>query len=244
MDIGQVTRVIEVEPIEAPVREPEPAVSGGGSLIVPDAITPVQAPRSPGPSNCMRCRPGPRGLDRASRGWPGMAHATPPMGGLRRLARSRPVAGRSRVMRMAIDDVSPRRRSTQITTDPQDQSVSGRALCVAMSAQGRCLYVDVHSGVGRSDDSGQHSVHPERPQPPAGEIVVPGALLPPAVYDGVGLATGSIGMAAARPRVPALRLRPRGPAVETDTGARSASHVRFWLPAADEASHRTHIWSP
>jgi hypothetical protein len=80
-------------------------------------------------------------------------------------------------------DVSPVRSRTQIAIDRSHQSVSGKALCVAMSATGQRLYLGGHSGVWRSVDGGQVWTHPERPQPPPGETVVPGALLPPAVYD-------------------------------------------------------------
>jgi photosystem II stability/assembly factor-like uncharacterized protein len=84
---------------------------------------------------------------------------------------------------MEIVDVSPVRAETDITIDRYLQSVSGKALCVAMSSSGRRLYLGGHSGVWRSDDGGQHWVHPERPNPPPRSTDVPGALYPPAVYD-------------------------------------------------------------
>src|SRR4051794_23894166 len=84
---------------------------------------------------------------------------------------------------MAIVDVSPIRSATEITIDRFHQSVSGKALCVAMSASGRRFYLGGHSGVWRSDDGGRQWVHPERPQPPPRTSDVRGALYPPAVYD-------------------------------------------------------------
>jgi photosystem II stability/assembly factor-like uncharacterized protein len=84
---------------------------------------------------------------------------------------------------MHVEDVSPRRAATQITIDRNHQSVSGKALCVAMSADGQRLYLGGHSAVWRSDDGGLTWTHPERPQPPAGTTRVPGALLVPNVYD-------------------------------------------------------------
>lgn len=63
------------------------------------------------------------------------------------------------------------------------QSVSGKALSVAISADGSRLYLGGHSGVWRSDDGGMSWTHPERPQPPPGSTNVPGALLAPSVYD-------------------------------------------------------------
>ena len=82
---------------------------------------------------------------------------------------------------MAIVDVSPRRSHTQIVIDKFHQSVSGKALSVALSADGRRAYLGGHSGVWRSDNGGDDWVHPERPQP-SSLSPVPGALLPPAVY--------------------------------------------------------------
>jgi photosystem II stability/assembly factor-like uncharacterized protein len=52
-----------------------------------------------------------------------------------------------------------------------------------MSASGMRLYLGGHSGVWRSDDGGQRWMHLDHRQPPAGVTLVPGALLPPAVYD-------------------------------------------------------------
>lgn len=84
---------------------------------------------------------------------------------------------------VGVVDVSPVRARTTFGFDRNHQSVSGKALCVAMSTDGQRLYLGGHSGVWRSDDGGQTWTHPERPQPPQGSTNVPGALLPPAVYD-------------------------------------------------------------
>ncbi|MBL9035004.1 MAG: exo-alpha-sialidase [Rhodospirillaceae bacterium] len=84
---------------------------------------------------------------------------------------------------VAVVDVSPVRARTTFTFDRHHQSVSGKALCVAMSRDGQRLYLGGHSGVWRSDDGGQTWTHPERPQPHPLTTNVPGALLPPAVYD-------------------------------------------------------------
>lgn len=82
-----------------------------------------------------------------------------------------------------ITDVSPIRSRTQITIDRHHQSVSGKALCVAMSDSGERIYVGGHSGVWRSENGGSEWTHGVRPQPPQGSTAVSGALLPPAVYD-------------------------------------------------------------
>jgi hypothetical protein len=83
----------------------------------------------------------------------------------------------------AVVDVSPVRSRTTFGFDRFHQSVSGKALCVAMSADGQRLYLGGHSAVWRSLDGGATWTHPERPQPPQGSTNVPGALLAPAVYD-------------------------------------------------------------
>jgi photosystem II stability/assembly factor-like uncharacterized protein len=84
---------------------------------------------------------------------------------------------------VGVVDVSPVRARTTFAFDRHHQSVSGKALCAAMSGDGKRLYLGGHSGVWRSDDSGLTWTHPERPQPAQGATNVPGALLPPAVYD-------------------------------------------------------------
>lgn len=82
---------------------------------------------------------------------------------------------------MAVVDVSPRRSQTQITIDKFHQSVSGKALCVALAADGGRTYLGGHSGVWRSDDGGAIWIHPERPQP-SSPAAVSGAIVAPAVY--------------------------------------------------------------
>lgn len=84
---------------------------------------------------------------------------------------------------VGVVDVSPVRSRMTFAFDRFHQSVSGKALCVAMSADGKRLYLAGHSAVWRSDDGGLTWTHPERPQPPQGTMNVPGALLPPSVYD-------------------------------------------------------------
>ena len=86
-------------------------------------------------------------------------------------------------MAIAIDDVSPRDDNTVIVFNRDYQSVSGKALCCTISADGTRAYVGGHSGVWRSDDGGFSWWHPEWPQPPIGQTNVPGALLAPNVYD-------------------------------------------------------------
>ena len=61
---------------------------------------------------------------------------------------------------VGIVDVSPVRARTTFGFDRNHQSVSGKALCVAMSADGQRLYLGGHSGVWRSDDGGQTWTHP------------------------------------------------------------------------------------
>lgn len=84
---------------------------------------------------------------------------------------------------MRIDDVSPTFDATTIDWPRTDQSVSGKAYCVATSADGRRVYIGGQSGVWRSDDGGATWRHPEWAQPPPGRTAVPGALGVPSVYD-------------------------------------------------------------
>ncbi len=85
---------------------------------------------------------------------------------------------------MRIEDVSPRDDGTTTFRLSRDyQSVSGKALCCALSADGTRAYLGGHSGVWRSGDGGATWWHPERPQPPAGSTAVPGALLVPTIHD-------------------------------------------------------------
>lgn len=82
-----------------------------------------------------------------------------------------------------IDDISPRDDNATIVFNRDYQSVSGKALCCAISSDGSRAYVGGHSGVWRSDDGGLSWWHPEWPQPPSHLTEVPGALLAPNVYD-------------------------------------------------------------
>ena len=84
---------------------------------------------------------------------------------------------------VAVVDVSPVRSRMSFGFNQEDQSVSGKALSVAMSADGMRVYLGGHSAVWRSEDGGMTWTHPERPQPPQGTTSVPGALLPTSVYD-------------------------------------------------------------
>jgi photosystem II stability/assembly factor-like uncharacterized protein len=84
---------------------------------------------------------------------------------------------------VAVVDVSPVRSRTTFGFDRFHQSTSGKALCVAMTADGSRLYLGGHSAVWRSTDGGKTWTHPERPQPPQGSTTVPGALLPASIYD-------------------------------------------------------------
>jgi hypothetical protein len=86
-------------------------------------------------------------------------------------------------MAVRIEDVSPRDGNTTLLLGRNLQSVSGKALCCALSPDGRRAYLGGHSGVWRSDDGGRNWRHLEWPQPPAGSTAVPGALLVPNVYD-------------------------------------------------------------
>lgn len=84
---------------------------------------------------------------------------------------------------MRIEDVSPRDDNTTLVFNRDFQSVSGKGLCCAISANGTRAYLGGHSGVWRSDDGGLTWSHPEQPQPRPGATLVPGALLAPNVYD-------------------------------------------------------------
>lgn len=82
---------------------------------------------------------------------------------------------------MHIVDISPRRDATDIKLPKFYQSVSGKALCVAMSPDGSWVYLGGQSGVWRSEDGGKTWTHLERPQPPQGGLVT--GALPLNVYD-------------------------------------------------------------
>jgi hypothetical protein len=82
-----------------------------------------------------------------------------------------------------IDDVSPRHETANLVLPGTDQSVSGKAYCVATSPDGRRAYLGGQSGVWRSSDGGATWSHPEWMQPPPGQTTVPGALMVPSVFD-------------------------------------------------------------
>ena len=84
---------------------------------------------------------------------------------------------------MRIEDISPR-EETMIRSLGRDlQSISGKGLCVALSADGRRAYLGGHSGVWRSDDGGETWRHPEWRPTDIGGPTLPGALIVPNVYD-------------------------------------------------------------
>ncbi len=84
---------------------------------------------------------------------------------------------------MQILDISPRDDNTTRRLPRDLQSVSGKALCCALSSDGQRAYLGGHSGIWRSDDGGVTWRHLEWPAPPAGSTTVPGALLGTTVYD-------------------------------------------------------------
>jgi hypothetical protein len=84
---------------------------------------------------------------------------------------------------MRIEDIGPR-EETMIRSFGRDvQSISGKGLCVAVSADGERAYLGGHSGVWRSDDGGETWWHPEWPPASLGGPTPPGALVVPNVYD-------------------------------------------------------------
>ncbi len=86
-------------------------------------------------------------------------------------------------MAVRIEDVSPRDDNTSLRIGRILQSVSGKALCCALSPDGFRGYLGGHSGVWRSDDGGRNWRHLEWPQPAVAGAAVPGALPVPNVYD-------------------------------------------------------------
>lgn len=84
---------------------------------------------------------------------------------------------------LRIEDISPRIGATTMNLSASYQSVSGKALSIAVSANGQRVYLGGESGVWRSDDGGENWEQPVRPQPPAGNFQVAGALLCPNVFD-------------------------------------------------------------
>jgi photosystem II stability/assembly factor-like uncharacterized protein len=84
---------------------------------------------------------------------------------------------------MQIDDVSPTDANFAPTFDRASQSISGKALCVAISNDGQRAYLGGHSGVWRSDDGGDTWWHPEWLPAYRGGPTPVGALIPTNVYD-------------------------------------------------------------
>jgi len=64
-----------------------------------------------------------------------------------------------------------------------NHSASGRILSLAVAGDGSRMYAGSYAGVWRSDDGGQHWRQLTRPQPPAGEHEVPGAIQAPHIFD-------------------------------------------------------------
>ena len=83
---------------------------------------------------------------------------------------------------VTIEEVGPNDANASLSLGETDQWVSGKALSVAISADGTRAYLGGHSGVWRSDDGGATWTHSERPQPAPGQAVS-GALSSPNVYD-------------------------------------------------------------
>jgi hypothetical protein len=82
-----------------------------------------------------------------------------------------------------IEDVSPTWSNTTITESSTLQSVQGRMLSLACSADGRRVYTGTYSGVWRSDDEGRTFRQLIRPQPAPDQFGVPGELGGWEVYD-------------------------------------------------------------
>lgn len=83
---------------------------------------------------------------------------------------------------MRIEQVGPTLANASLSLGGTLQSVAGKGLSAAISADGTRAYMGGHSGVWRSDDGGVSWWHPERPQPAPGQAVS-GALVVPNVYD-------------------------------------------------------------
>jgi hypothetical protein len=81
-----------------------------------------------------------------------------------------------------IEQVGPALNNASLSLDATVQSVAGKGLSAAISADGTRAYFGGHCGVWRSDDGGVSWFHPERPQPAPGQAVS-GALIVPNVYD-------------------------------------------------------------
>ena len=81
-----------------------------------------------------------------------------------------------------IEEIGPNDANASLSLGATDQWVSGKALSVAISADGQRAYLGGHSGVWRSNDGGANWTHSEAPQPTPGQPVT-GALTSPNVYD-------------------------------------------------------------
>jgi hypothetical protein len=84
---------------------------------------------------------------------------------------------------MRVEDISPTGNNTTLKDPVSLQSTGGRGLCIAGSRDGKRLYIGNNAGVWRSNDGGKNWKHMERPQPKAGTVAVPRALLSLNVYD-------------------------------------------------------------
>jgi photosystem II stability/assembly factor-like uncharacterized protein len=84
---------------------------------------------------------------------------------------------------MRIEDISPREDTMTRSLGRDLQSISGKGLCVTVSADGTRAYLGGHSGVWRSDDGGETWWHPEWQPANLGGATLPGALMVPNVYD-------------------------------------------------------------
>ncbi len=85
-------------------------------------------------------------------------------------------------MAIRIEQAGPTLDNASLSLGGTLQSVAGKGLSAAISADGTRAYFGGHSGVWRSDDGGVSWWHPERPQPPSGQPAS-GALAVPNVYD-------------------------------------------------------------
>jgi hypothetical protein len=83
---------------------------------------------------------------------------------------------------MRIEQIGPTLGNASLGLSKTLQSVAGKGLSAAISADGTRAYFGGHSGVWRSDDGGVSWFHPELPQPAPGQSVS-GALTVPNVYD-------------------------------------------------------------
>jgi hypothetical protein len=138
---------------------------------------------------------------------------------------------------MRIEDISPRDENTTLIFDRDAQSVSGRALCCAISATGSRAYLGGHSGVWRSNNGGLTWIHSEFRQPRAGRTAVPGALRARNVYD-LAIAPGSDDLVLAAAGRDARRPAASGIYRSTD-GARSWTRVHSLTASGSDALDAT-----